>query len=68
MVDSLKGIDDSRAFDVTIVIFIRVFDPKTPFLEHLTLWRSPGSFPREDRYEISLRVDFLDGSVDWKVI
>ena len=34
---SLRGIDDRRASGASILIFIRVRDPKTAFLEHLTL-------------------------------
>lgn len=70
MIDYFRGIDDRRALDVRILIFIRVHDPKTTFVEHLTFanldqWsHGPrGALLARVNTNISLRVDFLDGVV-----
>lgn len=76
VVESFKGIDNCRAFGVTILIFIRVHDPKTHFEEHLTMTNldrlTCSIGPREPLLarvdtKISLRVDFLVGAVTWKI-
>lgn len=76
VVDSFKGIDNHRGFRVSIPIFISVYDPQTPFVEHLTLadldrWSRSigprGAFLTRFDMKISLRVYFLYGVVAWQV-
>lgn len=76
VVDSLKGIDDRRAFGVSIFSFTRVNDPKTPFRTFKTMasldrWSRSighrGAFLVRVDTKISLRVDDFDGAVAWQV-
>lgn len=76
MVDSLRGIDDHRGLGISFLIFISVCDPKTPFVEHLTLvgidrWSRSigpeGAFLMRVDTKISFSGDFLDGVVAWQV-
>jgi hypothetical protein len=76
VVDSLNGIDDLCAFSITILSFIRVYDPKTPFRTFKTMasldWWSRsighrGAFLVRVDMKISLRVDDFDGAVSWQV-